>query len=299
MKLRSRTGGLPAIAVVLVVMAGASCTIDAQTSSASGSFERTLQVDGPVDLDVSTGSGSIRVDVGSTSEVRIVGRIRAYDGVVVWSRLSPEDRIKGLIATPPIEQSGNTVRIGDVGDPELRRHVSVSYELVVPPQTRLRSRTGSGDQEVASIRGPVDARTGSGDIEIGRIQGQASATTGSGDIAVLAATGIDARAGSGSVRAEGITGPVSVRTGSGDITVEGEPSGDWQIRAGSGDVDIRVKQGSSFELDARTGSGGVRTDHPIEMSGSVSRNHVKGRVGSGGRRVDVTTGSGSITVANK
>jgi DUF4097 and DUF4098 domain-containing protein YvlB len=299
MKHNGRLGPLPMGVVVLVALAGAACEMDVQASSASGSFERTLAVDGPVDLEVSTGSGSIRVAPGGATEVRVVGRMRAYDGVVAWSRLDPAERIKGLIANPPVEQSGNTIRIGDVGDRELRRHVSISYELLVPPQTKLRSRSGSGDLEVAAISGPVDARTGSGTIQIGKIRGQASATTGSGDISVLAASGIDARAGSGSVRAENITGPVSVRTGSGDISVDGEPSDAWEIRAGSGDVNIRVKEGSSFDLNARTGSGGIHTDPPILVSGSLSRNHLQGRVGNGGQRVDVMTGSGSITLATK
>jgi DUF4097 and DUF4098 domain-containing protein YvlB len=111
---------------------------------------------------------------------------------------------------------------------------------------------------------------------------------------VLAAAGLNARAGSGSVRAEGIKGPVSVKTGSGDITVEGDPSDDWQVKAGSGDVAIRVREGASFEFDARTGSGSIHSDHPVEMSGNLSRHHMQGRVRGGGRRVDVATGSGSI-----
>ena len=54
------------------------CGLDALTLVAEGSFTRTLSVAGPVELTVSTGSGSIEVRTGSTDEVRILGRIRAH-----------------------------------------------------------------------------------------------------------------------------------------------------------------------------------------------------------------------------
>ena len=34
-------------------------------------------------------------------------------------------------ANPPILQSGNDLRIGHIDDPELRRNISISYEVVV------------------------------------------------------------------------------------------------------------------------------------------------------------------------
>ena len=56
-----------------------ACGLDALTLvAAEGSFTRTLSVTGPVDLTISTGSGSIDVRTGSTDQVRILGRIRAH-----------------------------------------------------------------------------------------------------------------------------------------------------------------------------------------------------------------------------
>src|ERR1700737_3715839 len=48
-------------------------------SAVRGEFERTLQVNGHVDLQVETGSGSIEVHRGGSNQVHVVGHISAND----------------------------------------------------------------------------------------------------------------------------------------------------------------------------------------------------------------------------
>ena len=48
----------------------------AMLPGAEGSFDRTLHVTGPVDLEVTTGSGGIQVRAGDGNQVRVHGRIR-------------------------------------------------------------------------------------------------------------------------------------------------------------------------------------------------------------------------------
>ena len=65
--------------VTLVVLA-AACLLPASALAQGrieGSFERTLNVPGTVDLEVSTGSGSIDIRRGAGNRVEIRGRIRA------------------------------------------------------------------------------------------------------------------------------------------------------------------------------------------------------------------------------
>src|SRR5262245_19827881 len=74
----------------------------AQRRAIEGSFERTLNVSGVVDLDVSTGSGSIEVRPGSSGRVEIRGRIRA--GGDWWrSDRNAEEAVRQLESNPPIE----------------------------------------------------------------------------------------------------------------------------------------------------------------------------------------------------
>ena len=320
---------VPAVAIALV-STGCAIDLDAQVASASGRFERTLQVAAPVDLDVRTGSGAIRVRRGTDNEVRIVGEIRAHRGF--WNSRDAEERVRALEANPPIVQNGNSIRLGEITDPDLRRNVGISYDLIVPANTRLRSRTGSGSVDIESIEGSIEARTGSGRINLGRIGGAVTAETGSGSIEVLGAgQGLDARTGSGAVEARDVSGLVGAHTGSGririafngpgdgdfstgsggitvvglrgrmrahagsgTIQIDGQPTGDWSVDSGSGGINLRLPATAAFDLNARSSSGGIHTNHPIEARGRLSRNSLQGRVRGGGPRLDLSTGSGGI-----
>jgi hypothetical protein len=282
----------PALAVA--VLSGIGCSVDLQAgvASATGRFERRLVADGPVDLEVTTGSGGIDIRRSDGKEVVVVGTIRANRGF--WNSESADDRVRRIEANPPVRQNGNAIRVGDFDDSSLRRNVSISYEILVPGDTTVRSRTGSGSQRIDSVNGRVDAETGSGSIRVGRVGGTVAASTGSGSIEVMGAEGLMARTGSGSIEASGIVGGVRAHTGSGGVRIEGTPTGDWTVRTGSGSIGLRLAGDAGFDIDARTSSGGISTSHPIELRGSVSRNHLQGRVRGGGARIEATAGSGSI-----
>ena len=313
----------------LLALLATGCDLDARTFRVESSFERAVRVDGPVSLEVSTGSGDIQVTTGPEGTVRIVGHIRANG----WAGLDVREQVKRVESDPPIEQSGNSIRIGGLKDWWSLNHVTISYELTVPVETRLRTRTGSGDQWIDGMRGPVDAGAGSGNVRIGRTSNEVDVSIGSGDIEVESAGGnLIARAGSGSIRAAAVAGAVSARTGSGDVEIvqaaqggvdvatgsgdvylsgargpvriraasgdvvaEGEPAGTWTLGASSGDVTVRVPETASFDIDVRTASGDIRTDYSLSGS-SFSRHRLQGRVRDGGPLVEVRTSSGSIQI---
>src|SRR5579862_1130048 len=87
----------------------------AAARAADGSFDRTLNVSGNVDIDVSTGSGSIHIRQGSGSRVEIHGRIHPTNNPFASDR-NAEDAIRRIEANPPIEQSGQSIRIGRILD---------------------------------------------------------------------------------------------------------------------------------------------------------------------------------------
>ena len=281
---------------------------------ADGSFQETLNVSGPVDLEVSTGSGAITVRAGTLGRVEVRGRIRVSRGV--FFRIDADRIVRDIQSDPPIVQNGDVIRIGQPDDPGYRRYVSISYDITVPPATQLRSRTGSGAQEIADIDGPIDATTGSGSIRIANVRNNVAANTGSGKITAVDAGGnirvstgsgsvrlsqgrpgdVEVSTGSGSIEVTGVRGSLRARTGSGGITVDGEPAGRWDMEASSGSVLVRLPQQAAFDLDARTGSGSVTVDHPITVRGRIRRNEITGVVRGGGTDMDIRTGSGSIRV---
>jgi DUF4097 and DUF4098 domain-containing protein YvlB len=299
-------------------------------ASVEGSFQRTLQATGPVHLDLTTGAGNVQVRTGNSSQVKVTGHIK----VTEWFGGNAEEKVKRLEANPPIQQSGNDIRIGHIDDPELRHNISISYEVIVPAETELRVESGSGNQSVEGIRGPLEvsagsgglqisaigdrvhAETGSGDIDIERVKGNVHAKTGSGSIrANDIAGGFEADSGSGhitlqqtapgSVRVDtgsggmelhGVRGSLEAKAGSGTIRADGSPTGAWNVHTGSGTVHLRLPSDAAFDLEAHTSSGSVSVEQPHTVQGSIGRKEIRGRVGGGGVPVEVETGSGDIQI---
>jgi DUF4097 and DUF4098 domain-containing protein YvlB len=261
-----------------------------------GSFERTLEVRGPVDLDVETSSGSINVRRGGDGRVQVTGRIRARSSRR-WSEQDATARVRSIEANPPVELQGSFVRIGHIWDESTRDGVSISYDITVPRDARVRLRSGSGSQTIDGIEGRVEARTGSGSVRFSNLEGGATATAGSGSIEIDNVRGdVDVRTGSGSVRMLGLRGGAIARTGSGAIEVRGEPTREWRLHASSGSVTVGIPENARFDLSARTSSGHIDSRHPVTVLGTFGRRQLQGKVRGGGVLVDISTSSGSIRI---
>jgi len=325
----ARVAGIAAAALGIALCLPAAGAAQA----VQGSFDRTLTVTGPADLDVTTGSGDIVLRTGPAGSVHVVGRIRASNTLLGTGR-SPGEKVKALEASPPVAQTGAAIRIGYISDRDLSQNVSISYEITAPAECKLRSRTGSGDQQIGDISGPVDISSGSGGLVLGAVGGQVSASTGSGDITAAGVRGsFSGRTGSGSVNASNVQGEVTVTTGSGnvtvtqtgsaavkvsvasgdvrlrgingglqvdsasgDVTVQGTPGDGWQVSSASGEVTLELPAGAAFDLDARTSSGNIDSAHPVTMTGKIDRRSVTGQVRGGGPAVRVHTASGNIRI---
>jgi hypothetical protein len=311
------------------------CTAFAITSQAEerGVFDRTLKVTGQVELDVVSGSGNITVHTGDNNSVHVTATIHAKDS---WlgGGMSAKEKVQKLQSNPPIEQQGNSIKIGRIEDRDLQHNLSIDYDITTPAKTRLTSHTGSGDQHISGLKLPLTAKTGSGNVTIQDIDADARITSGSGDLKVNTIKGtLSAEAGSGNIRAEGIAGAITAhtgsgeielgqvasgdinvgtgsgnvklrgvkggvraQTGSGDIDAQGELSHDWRLGAGSGNITLKLPSKASFNLDARTSSGTLKINHPVTMQGTMSRNHIQGKVRNGGALLNIHTGSGDIYV---
>jgi Toastrack DUF4097 len=294
------------------VFAAALFICSSAVAQITGSFERTVSVPEPLRLEVATGSGEITVQPGDPGQARIQGTIKATHGL--FSDSDPVDAVHRLERQPPIELSGSTLRVGRL-EPWAQGGISISYVITVPARTAVSADSGSGNQSVSSLAGPVEARAGSGTIVLRDIGGPARVSTGSGAIRVDGVAGaFTGRAGSGSITVRqtapgdvevstgsghaeltGIDGGVRVLTGSGGVSLEGRPSKDWDLQAGSGSVDLRLPADAAFDLDAR-GGGEVYTSHPLTVRGGVERGRLSGQANGGGPLLRVRAGSGSIRI---
>jgi hypothetical protein len=278
-----------------------------------GSFDRSFQVNGNVDLEVLTRSGDITVRNGAAGTVSIHAKIHSGNS---WFGGDHKTEVEELQKNPPIRQNGNSIRIDYVN----LRDMSIDYEITVPENTAIRAHTGSGDQTIEGLKGNIDLESGSGDLRLARLTGEMRFQTGSGNVKghdlsgparVKAGSGdieideigggdVDIHTGSGNITVSGINGGFHAEAGSGDIRGKGLPKNTWSVRTGSGNVTLNVPSDAAFDVDVSTNSGTVTLGHPVSttVQGRIqeSRKSVVGKVRGGGPMVSVHTSSGDVQV---
>jgi hypothetical protein len=314
------------IATSIAAIVAAGCAVG---PSASGSFDRTLTVTAPIRLELANASGDVSITGSTDGKVHVHGEVRSsgmgFD--------NPQKRLDEMVSNPPIEQKGDTVRVGkDLG--RGLRGLSISYVIEVPRDTEVDTTVASGSQTISQVRGPIKVQSASGSIRVDHIRRQAQLTTLSGsidahdigddlrassasgsvtvsnisgDVRISALSGntqitkpggrVDADSASGSVEVHGATTDVKAHSASGTIDVRGNPgsSSYWDLKTVSGAVELGVPSDASFHLSADAVSGQIKTDVPI-MIEEQGKHSLRARVGAGGGRVEVHTISGGIRV---
>ena len=256
--------------------------------AAEATFERNLSVKGTVELNVSTGSGYIHLTHGANGQIHIFGRVRSSWG-------GSDEQVRQIAANPPIEQTGNIVRVG--AHHQNLHNISIDYEIQAPADAYLSAATGSGEITDDGVGQNAKLSTGSGTIHASALHGSFSLETGSGGI-YADQTGdgdVKAETGSGSIELRNLHGGVHAETGSGSIKAGGAPTSPWKLETGSGSIETWTGD-AGILLDAETGSGSIHTDREMTTQGTTSRHHVMGKINGGGPTVKIETGSGSIRV---
>ncbi len=294
--------------LIFVLAASLACF-----GSVIGTFDRSYQVNGNVDLEVLTRSGDITIHNGAAGTVSIHATIHSGSG---WFGGDHKAEAQELQKNPPIRQNGNSIRVDYVNI----NNISIDYEITAPENTAIRTHTGSGNQTVEGFKANVDLESGSGDMKLARLTGELRFQTGAGNVRghelagparVKAGSGdidieengagdVDIRTGSGNITVNGINGGFHAESGSGDIHGNGSPKNMWSVRTGSGNVNLRVPSDASFDVDISSSSGNVTMGHAVTttVQGRIqeSRKSVVGKVGNGGPVVSVHTGSGNVQV---
>lgn len=233
----------------------------AAAAELKGSFERTLKVSGPAQLNIETGSGDISVRTGNATTVHVKAivhvHVRSENG-----QASAEDTLRSIQEDPPIEQQGNSIQIGHDTGRRLMHGVSIDYALEVPAGSNLTARSGSGDMSLAGPLAKAEAETGSGDVSV-----------------------------------EQVTGNLRLSTGSGDVRLKQAGAAGAEVRTGSGDVDLELPSEGSFDLTVATGSGDISSSNGLSFEGTYTRRgQLRAKVRGGGPDFNVQTGSGDVRI---
>ena len=318
---------LGSAALLLAAALSAGCAIGPEVS---GSFDRRLTVTGPIRLELANASG----DVSITGSADADGKVHIH-AIVRSSGMgfgSPQDRLNDVVSNPPIEQKGDTIRIGK--DLSRMHNVSISYEIEVPHETEVSTTVASGVQTIRNVRGPVKVDSASGAIHVDHVEQltelktmsgaveasdigsdiRASSASGSvivanikGDVKISSLSGstqvskpggrVDAETASGSVDVQGAVRDVKAHAVSGRVDVSGNPSSNsyWDLKTASGLVEVGVPTSANFHFSAEAVSGQIKTDVPIIIE-EQGKHSLRAKVGNGGARVEVHTISGEIRV---
>jgi DUF4097 and DUF4098 domain-containing protein YvlB len=313
------------LVVASLALTNAGCAIG---PTVNGSFDRTLTVTAPIRLELANAAGNVSITGSSDNKVYVHAEVRSsgmgFD--------SPQKRLDEVVNNPPVEQKGDTIRIGK--DISRVRYVSISYVIEVPHDTEVSTQVASGSQTILNVRGPVKADSASGSIRVDNIDRQTQLTTLSGsieaqninddlrassasgsvtvskikgDVRISALSGttqisgpggrVDANTASGTVEVQGATRDVKAHAASGRVDVQGNPSESsyWDLKTVSGVVQLGVPPNANFHLTAEAISGQIRTDVPIVIE-EQGKHSLRARMGNGGGRVEVHTVSGEIRV---
>jgi DUF4097 and DUF4098 domain-containing protein YvlB len=266
-----------AIAAVAVVAAGCVDIVGADLGRYVERDEKHFTVSGTPNVSLKTFDGAIE--------------IRSWDKPEVQVTIEKRGRSKS--ATDSIEiradQQGDRItveaRIADSHGIHFNDSRSAKLIVSMPAKAELSAGSGDGSIELDGITGRIQLRSGDGSIR--------ARSTG-GDV--------DVHTGDGSVTLSGALSSLRAHSGDGSITIHAEAGstagGDWEITTGDGSVTLAVPDSFGAELDAHTGDGGIRTDDIAvsNVTGRISRNSLRGRLGGGGNTIRVRTGDGSIVI---
>src|ERR1700730_3654529 len=162
-----------AFASIAAAVALAACDTG---PSVSGKFDRGYSATGPVRLELTNASGNVDIAGSADGKVHVHGEVR----VSGMGFGNPQKRLDDTIANPPIEQKGDTIRIGK--EMSNLRNVSITYTIQVPHDTEVSATVASGAQTIREVRGPVKVQAASGSIRVEKIDRDAHLTTASGAV---------------------------------------------------------------------------------------------------------------------
>ena len=277
------------LVLALAISTAAICTAQHERS-----FDRSLTVSGPVDLDIITDSGGITVTRGPSGSVHVHAILKGQHG---WFDSGDiEQRIREIERNPPVEQNGNRIRIGYVSHRDLLKGVSIHLEIQTPQDSKLRARADSGGIRVEGIQGPADCHTDSGGIEVRDIGSEVRASADSGGIRIENVKGPTyAHVDSGGIDANGISGSIDAETDSGGIRLEQSSAAPIRAKADSGGVAIRLASNAGYDINVEAESGHISVPE-MTVRGEISKRRVEGKIRGGGPRVDVRVDSGNVSV---
>ena len=221
-----------------------------------------------------------------------------------------------------INPSSGSVHVRAAKASDFFRNMGVRFTVHVPRKTVLELiGTSNGHIRIEDVEGNARIRTSNGAIRLSRLKGEIEARTSNGAIDADVEGDLKCHTSNGSVKAEITHGLFEATTSNGSITARlNDPAMGWPIHAESsnGHIDLRIEGKRIPEVRASTSNSSIIVRLPPDADADVrahtshssvysdfdgvrtenqhGRGEMSGRIGRGGRSLDLSSSNGSIKI---
>lgn len=197
-----------------------------------------------------------------------------------------------------IKTNNSSVNGGKVGGPATIQ-TSFGSVTVSDIQRWVRIQSSNGSISVAKTRGECNVKTSFGTVQAADIGGQLVVDNSNGAVKALNTQGAHVTTSFGPVILDHVSGPIQVENQNGAVEATSSSRGVCQpiiIRTSFSTLRVRVDDSASYRVAARTSFGKIRTEFPLNVSGSISSDDVNGIIGGGRCEMRLSNSNGAIEI---
>lgn len=249
----------------------------------------------------------INLDGPTTIVAGEAGQVSIKAAKEVRGAANPEEaRMYASRVEVRIEQAGDKIEIetkypkGWSASREQPR-VRVRLDVTAPAQSDLNARSTSGPLDVEGFQGRIELSNSGGELTVRESSGRITAHGVEGNLSLQDVSGvIDARTTGGSVKLTGSPEALQAASATGRVEIHVLPGStmkaDWSIQAGNGNVRLYLPDNFAANLDASTSAGEIMTDKAMDVTGTLSKRHLTGRLGGGGMTLRIHSTNGDVRI---
>lgn len=260
--MRRHTSFLAALAALTVLATGAA----AQQKS-DDSFHWSGVIAAGKTLRIQDVNGSIKATGTSAKEASVsaVRRSKKSDPMSVEIRVQQDGDVTIICAVWPNQQDADGCNERSHNDNDRGGHndVTVEFTVSVPAGVRFEGQSVNGSVAASGLIADAEVTSVNGDVTL--------ATRGTGS-------------------AETVNGDVHLSMGSSSWT------GDVEAKTVNGSVTVELPAPANLDVRANTLNGDISSDFPMTLQGKMSPRSMRGTIGNGGPRLELSTVNGPIEI---
>lgn len=251
--------------LALLALLGAPATALAQAPD----FKWTGTLAAGKTIEIRDVNGNISAEAASGNTVEVTADKRARDDDPAEVKIEVVETGAGVVICavyPTPRRSNRENQCGSGRDYQMNvndNDVTVNFTVKVPRGVLLDANTVNGSIKATGLTADADLNTVNGGIDV---------TT------------------SGIVDAQTVNGRITARIGRADW------SGSLGFKTVNGGISLTAPADLSADLEASAVNGGIDSEFPVTVNGRIDRQHLRGRIGSGGRTLELETVNGGIEI---